>query len=203
MRDVRSRFPDYDVLAKRNSPSWNSQTREAIDRRLADVPARRFCTDAEWITLQAVVARIMPQPPDRPPVPIAAMIDAELHDNMRDGYRVAGHLPMQEAWRRFLAAIEDEARLRFGAPFPDLLPGRQDDLLGMVQKGDTQAEAWGEMSPASFFKRHLLHQVVGIYYAHPTAWNEIGFGGPASPRGYVRLGFDRRDPWEAVERRDA
>ena len=37
------------------------------------------------------------------------------------------------------------------------------------------------------------------YYAHPTAWNEIGFGGPASPRGYVRMGFDRRDPWEAAE----
>ena len=33
----------------------------------------------------------------------------------------------------------------------------------------------------------------------PTAWNEIGFGGPASPRGYVRMGLDRRDPWEAVE----
>ena len=28
---------------------------------------------------------------------------------------------------------------------------------------------------------------------------EIGFGGPASPRGYVRMNFDRRDPWEAVE----
>jgi hypothetical protein len=41
--------------------------------------------------------------------------------------------------------------------------------------------------------------VVGIYYAHPAAWSEIGFGGPASPRGYVRLGFDERDPWEAEE----
>ena len=35
------------------------------------------------------------------------------------------------------------------------------------------------------------------YYAHPSAWNEIGFGGPASPRGYVRMDFNRRDPWEA------
>jgi hypothetical protein len=40
------------------------------------------------------------------------------------------------------------------------------------------------------------------YYSHPTAWSEIGFGGPASPRGYVRMGFNRRDPWEAAEARD-
>ncbi len=43
--------------------------------------------------------------------------------------------------------------------------------------------------------------ICGAYYSHPFAWNEIGFGGPASPRGYVRMDFNRRDPWEAeVER---
>jgi hypothetical protein len=45
----------------------------------------------------------------------------------------------------------------------------------------------------------MAHDIVVAYYAHPTAWNEIGFGGPASPRGYVRMGFDKRDPWEAAE----
>jgi hypothetical protein len=48
----------------------------------------------------------------------------------------------------------------------------------------------------------LLSDIVRAYYGHPTAWNEIGFGGPASPRGYVRMGFNRRDPWEAVEAHD-
>jgi hypothetical protein len=45
----------------------------------------------------------------------------------------------------------------------------------------------------------VLHDVINAYYAHPTAWSEIGFGGPASPRGYVRLDAGRRDPWEAAE----
>ncbi len=57
------------------------------------------------------------------------------------------------------------------------------------------------MRPAEFFRARLLHDVVGAYYAHPSAWNEIGFGGPASPRGYVRMHYDRRDPWEAAEAR--
>ena len=47
--------------------------------------------------------------------------------------------------------------------------------------------------------KFIIPDIVGAYYAHPVAWNEIGFGGPAAPRGYVRLDFDRRDPWEASE----
>ena len=32
---------------------------------------------------------------------------------------------------------------------------------------------------------------------HPWAWNEIGFGGPAYPRGYARLGPGQRESWES------
>jgi hypothetical protein len=50
-----------------------------------------------------------------------------------------------------------------------------------------------------FFRERVTHDVLAAYYSHPTAWNEIGFGGPAAPRGYVRMYFNRRDPWEAAE----
>ena len=58
------------------------------------------------------------------------------------------------------------------------------------------------MSSKDFFKKRMAHDIVLAYYAHPTAWSEIGWGGPASPRGYVRLDFNERDPWEAVEAAD-
>jgi hypothetical protein len=48
----------------------------------------------------------------------------------------------------------------------------------------------------------VLHDICGAYYSHPYAWSQIGFGGPANPRGYVRMNFNRRDPWEAVEASD-
>ena len=35
----------------------------------------------------------------------------------------------------------------------------------------------------------------GVLFA-PAAWNEIGFGGPAYPRGYKNLGVDKREPFE-------
>ena len=44
----------------------------------------------------------------------------------------------------------------------------------------------------------MIHDIVTAYYAHPTAWNEIGWAGPASPRGYVRLDANKHDPWEAA-----
>jgi hypothetical protein len=50
-----------------------------------------------------------------------------------------------------------------------------------------------------FFDHRVIPDITHAYYAHPVAWNEIGFGGPAGPRGYVRMALDRRDPWEAAE----
>ena len=33
-----------------------------------------------------------------------------------------------------------------------------------------------------------MRVVLSCFYSHPWAWNEIGFGGPAYPRGYSRFG---------------
>ena len=33
-----------------------------------------------------------------------------------------------------------------------------------------------------------MRSMLAAFYSHPWAWNEIGFGGPAYPRGYARLG---------------
>ncbi len=203
-RQDPSRFPGYDVLAKRDTPSWNAQTRRAVDARLAiDPEEHRFFDAAEWRTLGAVCARILPQPADRArPVPLPAMLDRQMAAGRGDGFRLVCLPPLREAWRRGLAAIEAEAQARSGAAFHELPAERQDALLCDVQRGAVQAHAaWEGLPPRIFFKARLLHDIVDAYYAHPTAWNEIGFGGPASPRGYVRLGLDRRDPWEAEERR--
>ena len=47
----------------------------------------------------------------------------------------------------------------------------------------------------------LVQDCVEGYYAHPWAWDEIGFGGPAYPRGYMRLEHGKPEPWEVEEQR--
>jgi len=199
---MSARFPGYDVMAKRHSPSWNEKTREVIDRRLALSREPRFFKPEEFRTLEAVCDRIMPQPPgepdNRPPVALAAMIDTKLFEDKGDGYRDHRLPPLGEAWRCGLAGIEAEARRRHNAGFAELEETERDGLLRMTQEGKIAGD-WGGMLPDLFFAKRLVPDIVSAYYSHPTAWNEIGFGGPAAPRGYVRMDFDRRDPWEAAE----
>ncbi len=102
------------------------------------------------------------------------------------------------AWRRGLAALDAEARARGAGGFADLAPPAQDRLLRDVDADRLKApEAWQGMPAQRFFRTTVLKQIVAIYYSQPAAMSEIGYGGPASPRGYVRLGANRRDPWEA------
>jgi hypothetical protein len=196
---MSERYPGYDVLAKRHTPSWNEKTRQVIDERLALPREPRYLPPVEWLVLEAICGRIVPQPRSRPPVPLAAMVDAKLFENRGDGYRDHRLPPLREAWRAGLHAIDAEARRRRNVGFVALEPAEQDTLLRAVQHGTLSTDGWDSMPPAIFFAKRLLPDIVTLYYAHPTAWNEIGFGGPASPRGYVRMDFDGRDPWEAAE----
>ncbi|MCM2294591.1 gluconate 2-dehydrogenase subunit 3 family protein [Allorhizobium sp. BGMRC 0089] len=200
---MTDKYPSYDVLRKRNGPSWNDKTRAVIDERLAlDRFERRHLSERQFLTLMAICDRIIPQNAVRPrPTPLAAFIDRQLTPDAAEGYRDSRLPPMARAWMQGLDAIEDEAALCENASFTDLGPIRQDALLSTLSSGAARSHLWRDMPAPLFFKKRLLHDIVSAYYAFPDGWNEIGFGGPASPRGYVRLGFDRRDPWEAAEAR--
>jgi hypothetical protein len=198
-RLIAGRFPDYNVLNKRRTPSWNNKTREVVARRLAVGPEPKFFTTDEFKTVEALAARIVPQSPSRPAIPVAALVDEKLNLRKRDGYRQAGTPREDEAWRRGLKALDSEAQDAYGARFRGLSADNQDTLLARMQKGELSAKDWGSMKPKVFFKTRLAHDLVFAYYSHPTAWSEIGWGGPASPRGYVRMDFNERDPWEAAE----
>ena len=108
---------------------------------------------------------------------------------------------MREAWRRGLARARRRGQVRATArASTNSAAASRMRCLRAVQQGDVHRARLARSCRAKlFFTKRLLHDIVSAYYAHPTAWNEIGFGGPASPRGYVRMDFDRRDPWEAAE----
>ena len=200
---MADRYPGYDVLRKRNSISWNDQTRAVIDDRLGiDENRHAFFSDPEWRTVRALCDRIIPQPLMRAGrVPLAAMLDEKLCGPATEGYRYASLPPMREAWRQGLAALDAESQAQQNRSFPELPVTEQDAVLKNIQKGNVKSDKWDKLPAKAFFTKRVLRDIVGLYYAHPTSWNEIGFGGPASPRGYVRMNFNRRDPWEASEAR--
>jgi hypothetical protein len=194
---MNTRYPGYDVLSKWNSPSFDDTTREVLGQRLHAIPGRRFLTEEEWQLLEAVNQRLLPQPDRAEPIPITPWIDAMLRAGIGEGYRRPDMPPLRVTWRHGLAALDDEAQRRHAQGFIHLDAEQQDALIHALTEGQQQSPRWSPLSARHFVVHQLLKTAAGIYYSHPAAWNEIGFGGPASPRGYVRLGLDQRDAWEA------
>jgi hypothetical protein len=196
----QTRYPNYNVLDKWSSPDWDDQTREVVRRRLEEIPGIRFFTDEEARTLTAITERIIPQP-DRnkaEKVPIVPWIDEKLYEDKRDGYRYEEMPPQREAWRLGLKGINETSQALFaGKVFVDLDPLSQDVVLTHVAGGHPQGDSWNQVAAARFFRDILCATIVKNYYAHPLAWNEIGYNGPSSPRGHVRKWEGGVDPWEA------
>jgi hypothetical protein len=158
-----------------------------------------FFSDTEYRTLGAVCDRILPQPAGEKRVPLAAYIDRNMHRHGDSGTRYEPMPYDGESWKIGLAALEVEAKESFGASFHEIDAADANALLRRCQAGYLHHPAWGNVPPAMFFHRRILADIPAAYYALPAAWSEIGFGGPASPRGYVRMQANRRDPWEAAE----
>jgi hypothetical protein len=196
---VADPFPDYDVLAKRGTVSWNQQTRKVIADRLAlQVPPHPL-SETQLATLRRVVQRVVPDPEGRPPTTTLAMIVRKIAQDERDGYRHHALPGTRECWQRGLDAIHCEAQARRQCAFIALPDVEADTILECIAEGEVRAVEWEALPPKLFWFWRLLPDCVTAHWAQPSLWSAMGFGGPASPRGYVRTGIDRRDPWEAIE----
>lgn len=195
-------YPGFSTLAQQ--PFWDDATRRVVLARIQHVPPLRFFSPEEARTVELVCERLLPQHDrdDAHRIPILPFIDERLHEGRGDGYRYEVMPPDGEAYRLGLRGIDDLGRHLFGRPFVELSVEEQEQLLRALHDGKPPGEldAWRRM-PAHRFFLLVLQDVVEIYYAHPWAWDEIGFGGPAYPRGYMRLEAGMAEPWEVEERR--
>ena len=154
--------------------------------------------------MQAVCDRLMPQD-DRDEahkIAIVNYIDNRLYNRNIDGYRFEDMPPDHEAHLLGLQAIEAIAQYMFSQSFIELGPRDQDQVLQTIHDGNPPAaeDIWRKMSVTRFWML-LMQDAVDAYYAHPYAWDEVGFGGPAYPRGYMRLENGKPEPWEVEEQR--
>ncbi len=182
--------------------AWDETTRKTVVERVTTIPPVRFFSPEETQLLAAIIDRVMPQD-DRAvdkTIPILPAIDERLSKNALNGFRYEDMPPDQEAYRLGLTAINDMAVERFGAPFLSLTVHRQELILKSIHDGEPEPPhpVWKRM-PIHRFWALLMEDCVTAYYAHPWAWDEVGFGGPAYPRGYMRLENGLPEPWEKDE----
>ena len=195
-------YPGYSTLGQQMK--WDETTRHAVLKRVTAAPALKFFQQEEAELLSAIIDRVLPQD-DRAAgkrIPILPEIDERLAKNALHGFRYEEMPPDREAYRMGLVAINDMAVQQFGQPFVSLTIHRQELILKSIHDGkpDPPHAVWKQM-PAHRFWAMLMEDCVTAYYAHPWAWDEIGFGGPAYPRGYMRLENGLPEPWEKDEQR--
>lgn len=195
-------YPGFRTLDQKKF--WDAKTREVVIDRVENVPPIRFFSPEEHASMEAICRHILPQD-DRDEahtIPIVPQIDKRLFDDTHDGYRFEDMPPDREAYRLGLQAIEEMSRRLHGAGFTQLSYRAREELLQSVHDGDPAAghEIWQRM-PVERFWMLLVQDCVDAYYSHPWAWDEIGFGGPAYPRAYMRLERGEAEPWESEEKR--
>ncbi len=188
---MHGRYPDFDVLEQ--SGHWDEVTRRVVLARLRPPPLR-FFDDAEARTLGAFCDVVLAQDAD-PRVPVLAFVDAKLHDGRLDGYTYADMPGDRETWRLVARGLDEAARAG-GAP--SYAEG-EDELRLAVCEAFAEARlaggVWAQL-PVVHAWAVVMRGALGAFYSHPWAWNEIGFGGPAYPRGYMRPGIGQKEPWE-------
>ena len=187
-RLTTGRYPGYDVMSKRKTPSWNDKTREVIDARLAVEARPAFLSADEWQTLVALCDRVMPQPEGRPRVPLAAYVDRQLLAGKTKGYRFADMPQPAEAWKRALAALDEVARREQGRPFAQLTQGDQDAML---------ASDVGRLVPCGRAERHAGQDLLDLA-RHSRCGRRLLRSSRSLERD--RLGRPRFAPWLCTHR---
>ena len=178
------RYPDFDVLE--NAHNWDEVTREVVLRRLEPYGPLRFFAPTEEPTLRAFCDTVTAQ--DREPrVPVAEMVDAKFADGRLDGYRYADMPVDGETWHLVLAGLDESAQEREGSPFSTLAPRQREAVIERFAAGELAGGSWESLNVSRAWSV-CMRAILSEFYSHPWAWNEIGFGGPAYPRGFMRLG---------------
>jgi hypothetical protein len=189
---MHGRYPDWDVLSQ--ADHWDEVTRKLVLERVQNVPAFRFFDEAERKTLKAFCDTLTAQ--DREPrIPVLALVDAKLQAGELDGYQYAGMPDDRDTWRIVARGLDDSAEAAGAHDFAGASPEVQRQIVGRFASGELEGGAWGELD-VSIAWRVVTRAALSAFYSHPWAWNEIGFGGPAYPRGYAALGQGKTEGWE-------
>jgi hypothetical protein len=195
----RGRFPGFDVLD--SVPAWDEVTAGVVLSRLVMPGELAFFTPHE-VGVAAPLLDLLLAQDDEPRVPVLAMIDARLAIGETDGWHYDDLPEDGEAWRTSLVFLDDDARrANSGRGFADLVPSEQAALVQAVQDLALDGKPWHDW-PAKHVWSLWTRYACTAFYSHPYAWNEIGFPGPAYPRGYLNPGVDAREHWEVADRAD-
>ncbi|HEX4760537.1 MAG TPA: gluconate 2-dehydrogenase subunit 3 family protein [Thermoleophilaceae bacterium] len=194
---MHGRFPDYDVMEQ--AGHWDDVTRELVQKREREVPEIRFFDAGEARSLGAFLDVALAQDAE-PRIPVLNMVDAKLQAGELDGFRFEDMPEDTETWRLVARGLDETGRDRGGDDFASVPLDIRKEIVHDFSSGELGGGTWERLNVSRAWSV-VMRAALATFYSHPWAWNEIGFGGPAYPRGYMRrnMGPSGRDPGEPLE----
>jgi len=178
------RYPDFDVLDA--VCTWDQATKKVVLARLEPPGPLRFFTLDEEPALRVLCDIALDQDCE-PRIPVAEMVDGKLADGKLDGYQYADMPDDRDTWRLVLRGLDHTAKMGYQVDFAGATLSQREAIVSEFARGRLVGGAWDELNVTRAWSV-VMRMMLSAFYSHPWAWNEIGFGGPAYPRGFMRLG---------------
>lgn len=194
MEERRTRYPGFDVLTE--AKAWDPHTRQIILERLGPFAELKFFQAQEATTFKTVAGHLTYDQRDEILKYIVSYADHQLASAIGESQRKPDIPREADLVRMGLRNLDDFGTTLYQKNFLQLDPEQQFSILAALQTGSAPSGVAHNLPQREFFQK-LLDLVIRAYYSHPSVWSEIGYAGPAYPRGYVRVELGLTDPWEA------
>lgn len=191
---VNSYYPQYDVM--REQEAWDDHTRNIVTSRLHEAGFTQYLTESERRQLMELARVLLDEVRTSVLLYIVSHVDRTLESNIGESQRNPKVPEVQTLVRDGLRRLVDTVRSAYGKPFGQISSEQQQEVVELWSKGQFHPDQWNGTPQQPFFNK-LLHMMVEAYASHPQIWSDIGYGGPAYPRGYIRAQIGQTDPWEA------
>lgn len=186
-------YPTYDVYSEKNE--WDTGTQEVLHKRVHPVEGSMLTADMKR-TLQAIAKSLFPSHIGEQTLSISMNLDQRLTNKKLKAFPKGAAHSKEQIILQGLTFAEHESILEDKKPFFQLSDDEKHEKLHRWRVNKGNNEVWTPIK-SSLFYTTITAELLKLIYSDPSVWSNIGFGGPAYPRGYYAFGPKQFDNWEA------
>ncbi|WP_199622618.1 gluconate 2-dehydrogenase subunit 3 family protein [Paenibacillus alkalitolerans] len=191
----KTRYPSFNVLDEKDA--WDDHTQQIVTSRNHATVKYQFLHEREAEILRCICSLLVDDSSPDALEFVISHIDQTLNSSPGEGQRKVGVPTAPQLIRQGLKAMEQFSQHMYSTSFTEIETEKQKQMIQSISEGKADpAAVWNGVPQKELFEK-LMRLTVESYCSHPGVWSEMGYAGPAYPRGYVRTQLGQLDPWEA------
>jgi hypothetical protein len=189
----QSYYPSYDVLTEREN--WDSVTQNVITDRTNPARENYFSPEDKELLIN-LLPYLFPSHLGELSIDVITLFENRCANGKVVGYPLGSKLKKLQIIHLGLENMQKQLYTQYETSFSNLTEDMKKKFIEDIQQNIGYLNIWEQVNPSLFFKT-LMKELVQLVYSDPSIWSDIGYGGPAYPRGYYAFGPEQFDSWEA------